>query len=331
MKFARSLAYFALLALVCVQPVLADQNHAGLVVVFGPNDVHEVCIGFAGSSISGISLLSRAGLGVVSVSEPDGGTLVCRIAEVGCSFPDEDCLCQCGDPCVAWHYWIWQGDGWELFDGSPTERWVELGDVDAWVWGTADDQPPDLSADGPCGALVAMPHSDVDDDAYPEPPNASPPPDEPYPGVGDDVHEESTTVSPATSTPRPTATLTGVASSSATNASQMTSTPTYTAGPSETSPPPTVTPTLERVKLPTETAPTPTSPPAGKTPDAGATLVVRAATRGAASPTDAPRPDPDASVPAGRLAAAAGLILAVVLVAAWWRWRQSQAEEPPEP
>ncbi|MGC9360746.1 MAG: hypothetical protein ACP5G7_10320 [Anaerolineae bacterium] len=326
MKLARSVACaIVLLAVAFAHPVVAESKQAGLIVVFAADDIHEACIALDDGPASGMSLLSRAGLGVISVSDPDDGTLVCRIAEVGCSFPEEDCLCQCGGPCVAWHYWVWQDGGWELFEGSPTERSVERGDVDAWVWGTADALPPELSGEGPCGPLLAMPQAVGDDDAYPEPPDLTPPPEEPYPGATDEPGDGSTPEPQATSTLKTTATRTGVASPSATDTLAFTGTP------GRTSSPATVTPTLERVELPTETSLPPTSTPAEDTPDAGATLVVRAATRGAAWPTQEPRPDPDARVPAGRLGAAAFALLAVVLGAAWWRWRQSRSGGPPAP
>lgn len=318
MKSCRVMACVVIwLALAWVTPARADENRAGLVIAFAPDDVHEVCIAFSETSISGTSLLSRAGLGAVSVSEPDGGTSVCRIAEVGCAFPEEECFCQCGDPCLAWHYWVWDGNGWQPYEGSPSERRVGAGDLDAWVWGTAEDIPPDLVSDGPCGAIPALPQSVGNDDTYPEPPDVPPAPDQPYPG-----EEGTTTVPQPTLTPWPTATPTSA------QAPETPGTPTATATPTATPLPPTTTPTLERVELATE-APPPATSEQGGMPDTGATLVVRAATRGAAAPTEAPRPNPDAPVATGRLAAAAGVILAVVLGAAWWRWRGSPPQEPP--
>jgi hypothetical protein len=318
-----TLAYvIALLALAFVQPALAEGGQAGLIVVFATGDVHQASIPLDEGPASGMCLLSRAGLSVISVSDPDGKTAICRIAEVGCSFPQEDCLCQCGDPCLAWHYWVWQDGGWEPFEGSPTERSITSGDLDAWVWGTADDLPPE--PDSP----LALPQAVVDDDAYPEPPD-QPPTDEPYPGVTDEPGDESTPEPRATSTPRPTATSAGTSGPAPSQTDAATATSTQTA------PPPSDTPTLERIELPTEpaTPPASTSPgvrPAEETPDAGATLVVRAATRGAATPAQPEqRPDPDARVPAPQLVAAAGALLALVAGAAWWRWRQSRSEEPP--
>jgi len=323
-KLARSVVYvIVLLAFAFAKPVLAEGGQAGLIVVFGADDIHEACIALDDGPATGMSLLSRAGLGVVSVSNANGETSICRIADVGCAFPQEDCLCQCGDACVAWHYWVWEDGGWEPFEGSPTDRSVARGDVDAWVWGTVDDLPPELTDEGPCGPLLAMPQSVADDDAYPEPPD-QPPPDEPYPGVTDEPGDESTPEPPPSWTPRPTATRKRPRTPSPTRTASATATSTRRA------PPPSDTPTLERIEVPTEPVPPPTTTPPKETPDAGGTLVVRAATRGAATPTQKdPRPNPHAQVPAGRLGAAAGVLLAIVLAAAWWRWRQSRSDEPP--
>ena len=163
-------ALVCLAALAWAPSAAADEPGAGLVIVFGPDDVHEACIAFSETTISGVSLLSRAGLGAVTVNEPDGGVSVCRIAEVGCDFPQEACDCQCGDPCLGWHYWAWDGAAWQPWEGSPADRSVGSGDVDAWVWGSADDRPPALLDDGPCGPTLEQPVQISSDDAYPEPP-----------------------------------------------------------------------------------------------------------------------------------------------------------------
>ena len=309
------------LALAGAKPVQADANGAGLVIVFAPDDVQATCIAFSEATISGVSLLSRAGLGAITVSDPDGGVAVCRIAEVGCDFPAEACDCHCGDPCLGWHYWAWDGVDWQPYEGSPASRWVGQGDVDAWVWGTADDRPPDLFQGGPCGPALVQPQSVSSDDSYPEPPSA-PATMEPYPDDG-----PSPTQAPqATLTARPTATPTPATAPETPGAPSATATATQTDGPA------TATVTLEQVELEATETPTPSTlePQVTLTPDVGATLVVRAATRGAAAPADAPRPDPDAPVSTGRLAAAAVVVLALVLGAAWWRRRASAAAEPPD-
>jgi hypothetical protein len=317
-------ALACLVGLAWAPAAVADAQGAGLVIVFGPDDVHEACIAFSETTISGVSLLSRAGLGAVTVSEPDGGVSVCRIAEVGCDFPQEACDCQCGDPCLGWHYWAWDGAAWQPWEGSPADRSVGSGDVDAWVWGSADDRPPALLDDGPCGPTLEQPVQISSDDAYPEPP-AQPVTMEPYPG-----DEPSPTQAPqATLTPRATATPTpATAPGTPGGATEPAATATSTEPAASAS----ATATLERVELEVTESPTPSTlePMVTLTPDAGATLVVRAATRGAAAPTAEPRPDPDAPVATGRLAAAAIVALGLVLGAVWWRHRTPRSDEPPE-
>ncbi len=138
------------------QPMLAaGANHAGLVVVLGPNQVFSTCVSFDETELTGAELLSRAGLRVVVSSAAGFGTTVCKINDIGCNFPAEQCFCQClGSPCTYWNYWYWQDGGWVYSGRGAGARKVHNGDLDAWVWGDGNTAPPTISPESLC-ALAA--------------------------------------------------------------------------------------------------------------------------------------------------------------------------------
>ncbi|MBC7236833.1 MAG: hypothetical protein H5T69_13420, partial [Chloroflexi bacterium] len=118
------------------------------VVVVFPDDVFTSCVEFVAPDIESTELLMRAGLALVYTAAPAGGNVMCSINGVGCSMPIplNNCICQCPseDNCTLWYHYYFRDGHWESV--GPLTGNVNLvdGDIDAWVWGTADDQPPDL-------------------------------------------------------------------------------------------------------------------------------------------------------------------------------------------
>jgi len=96
------------------------------------------CISFPESSISGLELLARSGLEVVT-----WGGAVCQIGQTGCQYPSEPCFCQCmRPPCSYWSYWYWKDNRWMYSAIGSADHAVVDGSVEAWMWGNADT-PPD--------------------------------------------------------------------------------------------------------------------------------------------------------------------------------------------
>jgi hypothetical protein len=103
-------------------------------------------VGFAEAEISGVELLKRSGLDVVTVSFGGLGEGVCSIDEHGC--PASECrrrVCQgprADDP--FWQYFRQAGPGdWQPLALGASQAKVGNGDLDGWSWTGGD---PDLPA-----------------------------------------------------------------------------------------------------------------------------------------------------------------------------------------
>jgi len=138
-----------LLSLMLVSHVLAQDgpNRAGLVVSFGDGQVVTRCVEFSEPTISGADLLQRSGLSIILDPQSMMGAAICKIEDVGCDFPGQDCFCQCqGAECIYWSYWHLQPDGsWEYSQLGASGWQVQPGSVDGWNWAPGEighAQPP---------------------------------------------------------------------------------------------------------------------------------------------------------------------------------------------
>jgi len=109
-------------------------NRAGLVVVYAQGSVFQTCVSFSEAELPGADLLRR-GVGsnlVIGSVSPGIGEAICKIDDVGCIFPGEQCFCQClGDPCIYWSYWNWKDGDWVYSGKGAGTRVVRHGDIDA--------------------------------------------------------------------------------------------------------------------------------------------------------------------------------------------------------
>jgi hypothetical protein len=136
-------------------------HRAALAVVHGDGSVQTACVDFAQNEISGLELLDGSGLDYRLDASNPMGAMVCSVAEEGCDFPSQTCLCQCtlGQTCQYWAYFNrTAGADWVYAVAGPSARKVHDGDLDAWVWLTGDETdqavPPALngmSFDQICG------------------------------------------------------------------------------------------------------------------------------------------------------------------------------------
>ena len=109
------------------------------------------CIAFSESNISGLELLARSGLDVVT-----WGGAVCKIEQTGCQYPAEPCFCQCmRPPCSYWSYWYWKDDRWMYSAIGSADHKVADGSVEAWMWGNADTPPDKITFAEVCPADLA--------------------------------------------------------------------------------------------------------------------------------------------------------------------------------
>ena len=151
---ARGLLLGLLLALACGfgvnQTAARPLTHqAGLVVQFDNDQVQTYCVNFEAETISGLQLLkSVSSLQVIyDVTSTGMGAGVCKINNDGCSFPIEDCFCQCqGLACVYWSYWhLRPNNTWDYSQLGASSFVLSNGQVDGWRWGAGADgngQPP---------------------------------------------------------------------------------------------------------------------------------------------------------------------------------------------
>lgn len=150
----RGLLFGLLMALACGLGVngtaARPQSHqAGLVVQVGDNQPQTYCVNFDSDTISGLQLLQNvSSLQVIYDATSTGmGAGVCKINNDGCSFPIEDCFCQCqGLACVYWSYWHLQPNNtWDYSSLGASSFVLTDGQVDGWRWGagtTNSAQPP---------------------------------------------------------------------------------------------------------------------------------------------------------------------------------------------
>jgi len=153
------------LILAAIPGVLAAQTpRAGLVVVHGDGNTLTRCVELPATTISGVELLVSSGLDLSLDASGGMGTAICRVDNEGCSYPQDDCFCQCqGAPCVYWSYWRREGDAWIYSSLGASSTTVSDGSLEAWVWNTgtvgrsADREPPSLRFEDVCAPAAAEP------------------------------------------------------------------------------------------------------------------------------------------------------------------------------
>lgn len=123
-------------------------NRAGVVVQYGDGRVATRCVSFSSATTNGIALLEQSGLGVETRTDPGLGAFVCRIGADGCPAAN----CTCAYPPTYWHYWLRVDEGWQFSPVGASNRQLQHGDVDGWVWTGEATPPPDLTFAEICAA-----------------------------------------------------------------------------------------------------------------------------------------------------------------------------------
>ncbi len=131
----------------CVQSAAsAAVNQAGLVVTFGDGRTVTFCVEFGEDSITGLELLQRSGLQLVTSNSSGLGAAVCSIDGEGCQDPG-DCFCKCkGGSCEYWAYYLYDDGGWKFSPVGAGNRSVHDGDTDGWAWGGGSGDTPNGNA-----------------------------------------------------------------------------------------------------------------------------------------------------------------------------------------
>jgi hypothetical protein len=126
----------------------AELNYAGVVVRHDDGELSYGYVGFIEPEISGIELLRRTGLDVVTIAFGGLGEGVCSIDAHGC--PSSECrqrVCQGpsnDDP--YWQYFrqVSPGDWQPLVLGASSTK-VQNGDIDGWSWTPKESGLPPLT------------------------------------------------------------------------------------------------------------------------------------------------------------------------------------------
>lgn len=141
----------ALLGIFHARAGAADEiNVAGLLVDYGDGRVSYVVVPFEEESISGIDLLERSGLELLTIDMGGMGSAICEIEDVGCDVSAcRTRMCQTGDPdSPFWRHMAGtEGDGWRFSTRGASSSVVEDGDVYAWFWSGGDPAGPSLPLD----------------------------------------------------------------------------------------------------------------------------------------------------------------------------------------
>ncbi len=217
-----------------------EVNQAALVVVHGDGRVLTRCVAFEEPQISGLDLLQRSGLDINLEASSDGAA-ICRLDGEGCTFPGQNCFCQCeGATCVYWSYWQWSEGGWRYSQKGAASSTVLPGGVDGWVWGAGTveraSSPPAIAFADICApptpTLTVTPSSTATPIPTPMPAPTATPSSTALPAPADTRATDTPTAS-ATSTATPTfmppAPLAAIAT--ATSLPTFTPSPTLTAIP----------------------------------------------------------------------------------------------------
>ncbi|OGO27050.1 MAG: hypothetical protein A2136_03955, partial [Chloroflexi bacterium RBG_16_54_11] len=111
-------------------------HQAGLAVFPGDGTVYTACVTFSEDNLTGSDFLQRSGLAIESASNPNQGTAVCKIGNVGCL--SSSCFCRMP---VYWSYWQLIEGAWAYSSTGADQSQVSDGDVNAWNWGSGDPPP----------------------------------------------------------------------------------------------------------------------------------------------------------------------------------------------
>jgi hypothetical protein len=150
----RAVSVVALLLVFALFPPVAVEsqslNHAGLVIRHSDRRLIYAYIAFAEDEISGVELLRRSGISLVTVGFGGLGEGVCTIDGEGC--PASDCrtrVCQgSGSDAPFWQYFRQRSPGnWQPLSLGASSTKVRDGDIDGWSWTPRDANIPPLTMD----------------------------------------------------------------------------------------------------------------------------------------------------------------------------------------
>ncbi len=147
----------------CRAPAMAARLHsaavhrAGLVVTFGGGmPTNTFCIEFTEDTISGLQLLQRSGLALVT-SGGGLGAAVCAIDGVGSMDASSYSACF-GEYPDYWAYYQYVAGGWRMSAVGASSSVVSDGSIEGWAWGkSAKPDPPGTICPSPSATPAVTP------------------------------------------------------------------------------------------------------------------------------------------------------------------------------
>ena len=131
-------------------------HRAGLIIRFGDGSVITRCVSFSEASITGIELLTRAGLSIRVDTSSSIGAGVCKVNSQGCD-AGKSCFCQCeGSTCAYWQYFHLQSGAWKYSNLGAAVYQISNGAVEGWAWGN-NVAPPVITLDQVCASASSAP------------------------------------------------------------------------------------------------------------------------------------------------------------------------------
>ena len=142
-----------MLVLVGLAPVRAtaftavELNHAGVVVRDADGELTYAFVAFPEEEISGVELLRRTGLPLVTVGFGGLGEGVCSVGGDGCGLAEcRRNVCQGGPNAPYWRYFRQVSPGtWEPLPLGASNARVRDGQIDGWSWTSAEAGLPPLT------------------------------------------------------------------------------------------------------------------------------------------------------------------------------------------
>ncbi|MCC7208879.1 MAG: hypothetical protein IT323_16335 [Anaerolineae bacterium] len=179
--FAVTLAVLIALAMLAGWPALAQGNEPtatpdpgrAAVVIQAQGKAETYCVDLPESGATGLQALQATGRDLNVMAGPLGAA-VCRLENLGCTYPAEHCFCQCqGATCRYWAYFFQNDSGaWQYSGMGMAGRPLKDGAVEGWLWTDGSSQTPTgslpaVTFEAICGADAAAsdgatPRADAD-------------------------------------------------------------------------------------------------------------------------------------------------------------------------
>jgi hypothetical protein len=114
----------------------------GVVVQAPGTGVSQQCVTLNTDHATGLDALKATQLDMDAQVGPLGAS-ICRLKNVGCTTPAQDCFCQCqGGQCNYWAYYHIIDGGWSYSQLGLSNVALHNGDVEGWLWSESSNMTP---------------------------------------------------------------------------------------------------------------------------------------------------------------------------------------------